>query len=114
MSTDIRHVRNSNLGLLEDINHRTGQRARKANAKRNRVLENLWGQITSNSAYKKRSELSKCMDSLGVGETLVIHEDKGHGRYMAEILVQVNALIERGVANKTLDERLKDRTSTHL
>ena len=43
----------------------------------------------------------------------MIHEDKGHGRYMAEILVQVNALIERGVAIKTLDERLKDRTSEH-
>ena len=41
VSTDIRHVGNSNLGLLEDINHRAGQRAPKANAKRNRVLENL-------------------------------------------------------------------------
>ena len=41
----------------------------------------------------------------------MIHEDKRHGRYMAEILVRVNTLIERGVAIKTLDERLKDRTS---
>ena len=73
--------------------------------------ERIYGdQITGTSAYGERPELSKCLDGLRDGDTLVIHGEKRHRRYMVEILVQVNTLIERGVAIKTLDGRL-DTTS---
>ncbi len=55
------------------------------------------------SAYEERPELSKCLDGLRDGDTLVIHELDRLGRLMVEMLVQVNGLIERGVAIKTLD-----------
>ena len=54
----------------------------------------------------RRPELSKCLDGLRGGDTLVIHELDRLGRSMVEMLVQVNGLIERGVAIKTLDGRL--------
>ena len=63
-------------------------------------------QITGTSAYGDRPELSKCLDGLRDGDTLVIHELDRLGRSMVEMLVQVNGLIERGVAIKTLDGRL--------
>ena len=63
-------------------------------------------QITGTSAYGDRPELSKCLDGLRDGDTLVIHELDRLGRAMVEMLVQVNGLIERGVAIKTLDGRL--------
>ena len=63
-------------------------------------------QITGTSAYGDRPELSKCLDALEEGDTLVIHELDRLGRQMIEMLVQVNGLIERGVAIKTLDGRL--------
>ena len=63
-------------------------------------------QITGTSAYGERPELSKCLDGLRDGDTLVIHELDRLGRSMVEMLVQVNGLIERGVAIKTLDGRL--------
>ena len=63
-------------------------------------------QITGTSAYRDRPELSKCLDGLRDGDTLVIHELDRLGRSMVEMLIQVNGLIERGVAIKTLDGRL--------
>ena len=69
--------------------------------------ERIYGdQITGTSAYGERPELSKCLDGLRDGDTLVIHELDRLGRSMVEMLVQVNGLIERGVAIKTLDGRL--------
>ena len=67
-------------------------------------------QTTGTSAYGDRPELSKCMDGLRNGDTLVIHELDRLGRSMVEMLVQVNGLIERGVAIKTLDGRLDTAT----
>ena len=63
-------------------------------------------QITGTTAYGERPELSRCLDALREGDTLVIHELDRLGRSMVEMLVQVNGLIERGVAIKTLDGRL--------
>jgi DNA invertase Pin-like site-specific DNA recombinase len=63
-------------------------------------------QITGTSAYGDRPELSKCLDGLRDGDTLVIHELDRLGRLMVEMLVEVNNLLERGVAIKTLDGRL--------
>lgn len=69
--------------------------------------ERIYGdQITGNSAYGERAELSKCLDALRDGDTLVIHELDRLGRLMVEMLVEVNNLLERGVAIKTLDGRL--------
>ena len=69
--------------------------------------ERIYGdQITGTSAYGERPELSRCLDGLRDGDTLVIHELDRLGRSMVEMLVQVNGLIERGVAIKTLDGRL--------
>ena len=63
-------------------------------------------QSTDASAGGKRPELLKCLDGLCDGDTLVIHELDCLGRSMVEMLVQVNGLIEQGVAIKTLDGRL--------
>ena len=63
-------------------------------------------QITGTSAYGERPGLSKCLAALRAGDTWVIHELDRAGRSMVEMLVQVNALIERGVHIKTLDNRL--------
>ena len=63
-------------------------------------------QITGTSAYGDRPGLSKCLAALRAGDTWVIHELDRAGRSMVEMLVQVNALIERGVHIKTLDNRL--------
>ena len=69
--------------------------------------ERIYGdQITGTSAYGDRPELSKCLDCLREGATLVIHELDRLGRSMVELLVQVNGLIEKGIAVKTLDGRL--------
>ena len=62
--------------------------------------------ITGTSTYGDRPELSKALEALETGDTLVIHELDRLGRQMIEMLVQVNGLIERGVNIKTLDGRL--------
>ena len=62
--------------------------------------------ITGTSNYGDREQLSKCLDALREGDTLVIHELDRLGRSMIEMLVQVNQLIERGVHLKCLDGRL--------
>tara|TARA_B100000131_G_C18061255_1_gene590548 strand:- start:534 stop:1121 length:588 start_codon:yes stop_codon:yes gene_type:complete len=73
--------------------------------------ERIYGdQITGTSNYGDRPELSKCLDGLREGDTLVIHELDRLGRSMVEMLVQVNGLIERGIAIKTLDGRLDTQT----
>jgi DNA invertase Pin-like site-specific DNA recombinase len=63
-------------------------------------------QISGASAYGDRPELSKCLDAIEEGQTLVIHELDRLGRQMIEMLVEVNRLIEKGVHIKTLDGRL--------
>ncbi|WP_186510541.1 recombinase family protein [Synechococcus sp. RS9902] len=68
-------------------------------------------QITEISAYKERPELSKCLDNLSVGDNLVVHKLNRLERSMVEML-EHTALIERGVAIKTLNTP-SDRTSEH-
>jgi DNA invertase Pin-like site-specific DNA recombinase len=83
------------------------QSERQEQSLREAGCERIYGdQITGTSAYGERPELSKCLDGLRDGDTLVIHELDRLGRSMVEMLVQVNGLIERGVAIKTLDGRL--------
>jgi len=77
----------------------------------NAGCERIYGdQISGSSAYGDRPELSKCLDALREGDLLVIHELDRLGRSMVEMLVQVNGLIERGVAIKTLDGRLDTKS----
>ena len=69
--------------------------------------ERLYGdKITGTSAYGQREELSKCLDALRDGDLLVLDELSRLGRSMVEMLVEVNHLLERGIAIKTLDGRL--------
>ena len=63
-------------------------------------------QITGTSNYGDRPQLSRCLDALRKGDTLVIHELDRLGRSMVEMLVQVNSLLERDIQIKTLDGRL--------
>ena len=63
-------------------------------------------QISGSTTYGEREQLSRCLDALREGDSLVLHELDRLGRTMIEMLVEVNALIERGVAIKTLDGRL--------
>ena len=73
--------------------------------------ERVYGdRITGTSNYGERPELSKCIEGLRDGDTLVIHELDRLGRNMVEMLVEVNKLLERGVALKTLDGRLDTNT----
>ena len=77
----------------------------------NAGCERIYGdQVSGSSAYGDRPELSKCLDALREGDLLVIHELDRLGRSMVEMLVQVNGLIERGVAIKTLDGRLDTKS----
>ena len=71
-----------------------------------RVRTHLWRPDHRHLCLGERPELSKCLDGLRAGDTLVIHELDRLGHSMVEMLVQVNGLIERGVAIKTLDGRL--------
>ena len=63
-------------------------------------------QITGTSSYGSRDQLSRCLDALREGDTLVLHELDRLGRTMIEMLVEINALLDRGIAIKTLDGRL--------
>ena len=63
-------------------------------------------QVSGSTTYGEREHLSRCLDALRDGDTLVLHELDRLGRTMIEMLVEVNGLIERGVAIKTLDGRL--------
>ena len=73
--------------------------------------ERLYGdQISGTSNYGERPELSRCLDALRDGDTLVIHELDRLGRSMVQMLNQTEALIDRGVAIKTLDGRLDTKT----
>ena len=62
--------------------------------------------ITGTSNYGDRPALSKCLDTLRAGDTLIIHELDRLGRSMVEMLVQVNNLLERHIHIKCLDGRL--------
>ncbi len=73
--------------------------------------ERIFGdQITGTSNYGERPELSRCLDGLRDGDLLIIDSLDRLGRTMIEMLVQVNGLIERGIAIKTLDGRLDTQT----
>ena len=73
--------------------------------------ERLFGdKITGTINYGDREQLSRCLDGLRAGDLLVLDELSRLGRSMVEILVEVNALLERDIAIKTLDGRL-DTTS---
>ena len=80
---------------------------RQQQSLRDAGCDRIYGdQITGTTAYGNRPELSRCLDALREGDTLVIHELDRLGRSMVEMLVQVNGLIERDVHVKTLDKRL--------
>ena len=80
---------------------------RQQQSLRDAGCDRIYGdQITGTTAYGDRPELSRCLDALREGDTLVIHELDRLGRSMVEMLVQVNGLIERDVHVKTLDKRL--------
>jgi len=80
---------------------------RQQQSLRDAGCDRIYGdQITGTTAYGNRPELSRCLDALREGDTLVIHELDRLGRSMVEMLVQVNGLIEREVHVKTLDKRL--------
>ena len=69
--------------------------------------ERLYGdKITGTSNYGDREQLSRCLDGLRANDLLVLDELSRLGRSMVEMLVEVNALLERDVAIKTLDGRL--------
>ena len=69
--------------------------------------ERLYGdKITGTSNYGDREQLSRCLDGLRAKDLLVLDELSRLGRSMVEMLVEVNALLERDVAIKTLDGRL--------
>lgn len=69
--------------------------------------ERLYGdKITGTSNYGDRQQLSRCLDGLRANDLLVLDELSRLGRSMVEMLVEVNALLERDVAIKTLDGRL--------
>ena len=69
--------------------------------------ERLYGdKITGTSNYGDREQLSRCLDGLRASDLLVLDELSRLGRSMVEMLVEVNALLERDVAIKTLDGRL--------
>ena len=73
--------------------------------------ERLFGdKITGTSNYGDREQLSRCLDGLRAGDLLVMDELSRLGRSMVEMLVEVNTLLERDIAIKTLDGRL-DTTS---
>ena len=104
-SADIRQGGHGDLGVLED-QHQQQDSERQEQSLKEAGCEGSMDQITGTSTYGERPELSKCLDGLRDGDTLVIHELDRLGRSMVEMLVEVNALIERGVAIKTLDGRL--------
>ena len=69
--------------------------------------ERLYGdKITGTSNYGDREQLSRCLDGLRANDLLVLDELSRLGRSMVEMLVEVNALLERDIAIKTLDGRL--------
>ena len=59
--------------------------------------------ITGTSNYGDREQLSRCLDGLRAGDLLVLDELSRLGRSMVEMLVEVNALLERNITNYELE-----------
>ena len=66
--------------------------------------------ITGVSTFGERPELSKCIDELKSGDTLLIAELSRLSRTFLGMVNELSKLIERNIAVKTLDRRL-DTTS---
>ena len=66
--------------------------------------------ITGVSTFGERPELSKCLDELKSGDTLLIAELSRLSRTFLGMVNELSNLIERNIAVKTLDRRL-DTTS---
>ena len=66
--------------------------------------------ITGVSTFGERPELSKCLDELKSGDTLLIAELSRLSRTFLGMVNELSKLIERNIAVKTLDRRL-DTTS---
>ena len=66
--------------------------------------------ITGVSTFGERPELSKCLDELKSGDTLLIAELSRLSRTFLGMVIELSKLIERNIAVKTLDRRL-DTTS---
>ncbi len=62
--------------------------------------------INGMNSYSERPQLAKCLQELNSGDLFITKELSRLGRSMVEMLVCVNALIERGAYIKTLDGRL--------
>ena len=70
----------------------------------------LGDNITGVSTFGERPELSKCLDELKSGDTLLIAELSRLSRTFLGMVNELSKLIERNIAVKTLDRRL-DTTS---
>ena len=70
----------------------------------------LGDNITGVSTFGERPELSKCLEQLKSGDTLLIAELSRLSRTFLGMVNELSKLIERNIAVKTLDRRL-DTTS---
>ena len=70
----------------------------------------LGDNITGVSTFGERPELSKCLEQLKSGDTLLIAELSRLSRTFLGMVNELSNLIERNIAVKTLDRRL-DTTS---
>ncbi|WP_035776421.1 recombinase family protein [Arthrobacter sp. H5] len=64
-------------------------------------------------AKAERPGLTMCLDSLRQGDTLVVAKLDRLGRSLGNLIELVNALDERGVKFKALDNQAIDTTSNH-
>ena len=62
--------------------------------------------ITGTSAFTERPELTRCLEDLKEGDTLLIAELSRLSRSFLGMVNEVSKLIERGIHIKTLDKRL--------
>ena len=62
--------------------------------------------ITGTSSFTERPELTRCLEELKKGDTLLISELSRLSRSFLGMVNEVSKLIERGIHIKTLDKRL--------
>ncbi len=71
-----------------------------------RYCQEIYGdKMTGNSTYGDRPELSNCFKAIKEGDLFICEELSKLGRSMTEMLIHVNALLEKGAYIKTLDGR---------
>ncbi len=62
--------------------------------------------ITGKSAFKERTELTRCLEEMKSGDVLLIAELSRLSRSFLGMVNEISKLIERGIEIKTLDKRL--------